>query len=284
MVFFRLLIVCGLFVSVFCFSGCCGKYKDQIAAHEKVINGLKKEKAGLEKAKAELEEKVSQLQQYNSALENELTKLGFDKEALAKKYAKIQEDLRKKMQDIEEKQKMIEEMRKRQESAKARLATLKNMLSKFRSMIEAGKLKVKIRNGRMVLELPSAILFPSGSAKLSEEGKATLVEVAQVLRGIKEREFQVAGHTDNVPIKTRRFKSNWELSTARAVSVVKFLQECGVAPTSLSAAGYSEYQPVSDNSTEEGRAHNRRIEISLMPNLNELPDLSDLEKEISEKK
>jgi chemotaxis protein MotB len=155
------------------------------------------------------------------------------------------------------------------------------MLGKFQAMIESGKLKVKIKNGKMVLELPSAILFPSGKARLSEEGEMTLQEVAAVLATISDREFQVAGHTDNVPLgKGHKFKSNWELSTARAVAVVSFLQEMGVKPTSLSAAGYSEYQPATSNDTDEGKAQNRRIEITLMPNLDELPDLSDLEKEL----
>jgi len=175
---------------------------------------------------------------------------------------------------------MNEKLRIQKDLAKQRLETLKNMLVKFKNLIAAGKLKVKIKEGKMFLELPSAILFPSGRATLSEEGKATLTEVAAVLTQIQGREFLVAGHTDNVPIQNPKYPSNWELSTARAVAVVKFLQEMGVDPHNLAAAGYSEYQPAVDNSTEEGRAQNRRIEITLMPNLNELPDLSDLEKEI----
>jgi chemotaxis protein MotB len=155
------------------------------------------------------------------------------------------------------------------------------MLAKFKALIEGGKLKVKIKNGKLMLELPSAILFPSGKAVLSEQGEQTLTEVAAVLATISGREFQVAGHTDNVPLgKGSKFKSNWHLSTARAVAVVSFLQDMGVAPTQLSAAGYSEYQPTADNDSDEGKAMNRRIEITLMPNLDELPDLSDLEKEI----
>ncbi len=156
------------------------------------------------------------------------------------------------------------------------------MLEKFKALIEGGKLKVKIKGGKMMLELPSAILFESGKADLSEMGKATLSEVAAVLVDIPDREFQVAGHTDNVPIKSNKFPSNWELSTARAVEVVKFLQAMGVQPTSLSAAGYAEYKPSVGNDTEDGKAQNRRIEIILMPNLDELPDLSSLESELGQ--
>jgi chemotaxis protein MotB len=185
------------------------------------------------------------------------------------------------MADIEAKKKLIEEMKKKEAQAQARLATLKDMLAKFKSLIEGGKLKVKIKNGKMMLELPSAILFGSGRANLSEEGKSTLTEVAAVLATIPDREFQVAGHTDDVPLgKGNKFKTNWHLSAARAVAVVTFLQEMGVSPAQLSAAGYSEYQPAASNETEQGKAQNRRIEITLMPNLEELPDLSELEKEL----
>ena len=200
---------------------------------------------------------------------------------MASKFKEAQKALEATQADLEAKQKIIEELKKKEEQAAKRLATLKNMLGKFQSMIESGKLKVKIKNGKMILELPSAILFKSGKAKLSEQGQQTLTEVAAVLATIPDREFQVAGHTDDVPLgKGSKFATNWHLSTARAVEVVIFLQEMGVPATSLSAAGYSEYQPAASNDTDEGKAQNRRIEIVLMPNLDELPDLSDLEKEL----
>jgi len=132
----------------------------------------------------------------------------------------------------------------------------------------------------MVIEMSSNILFASGSADLSNEGEQTLSEVATVLRDIPNRDFQVAGHTDNVPIRRSRFRNNWELSSARALQVVEYLQEQGVDPRHLSAAGYSEFAAAESNDTEEGRTANRRIEIVLMPNLDELPDLSSLEQEL----
>jgi chemotaxis protein MotB len=275
-------------LAAFVATGCCGKYKDQIAGLDDEVAGLKKDKKGLEATKADLEGRIASILEYQDALESEIDKLGGDKAALSAKFSDAQSnlaaahaDLEATMADLEAKQKLIEEMKKKEELAKKRLGTLKNMLGKFKAMIESGKLKVKVKNGKMVLELPSAILFPSGKAKLSEEGQGTLGEVAAVLSTIPDREFQVAGHTDNVPLgKGSKFKSNWALSTARAVAVVSYLQEMGVQPTSLSAAGYSEYQPATSNDTTEGKAQNRRIEITLMPNLDELPDLSDLEKEL----
>jgi len=271
-------LVVAAFVLAAGLSGCCGKYKAEIAQQTKQIGDLNADKSALEREKADLGKKIAGLEDYNNALQNEIEKLGGDKKALAAKFADAQKDIEAKSSDLAEKQKLIEEMQKKEAAAKARLDLMKNMLSKFKSMIASGKLKFKVKNRRMVLELPSAILFALGSAELSEEGKATLAEVAGVLKDIKDREFQVAGHTDNVPIKSKKFTSNWELSTLRAVAVVTFLQGNGVPPISLSASGYSEYQPAADNGTDGGKAQNRRIEITLMPNLDELPDLSDLEK------
>jgi chemotaxis protein MotB len=150
-------------------------------------------------------------------------------------------------------------------------------------MIASGQLRVRIQRGRMVVELSENILFDSGKADLKKEGQAALQEVAGVLASIADRDFQIAGHTDNIPIKSARFPSNWELSTARAVTVARFLASQSVPANRLSAAGYAESQPVASNDTPEGRAQNRRIEIVLMPNLDELPNLSALEGEVNAK-
>lgn len=91
-----------------------------------------------------------------------------------------------------------------------------------------------------------------------------------------DRKYQVAGHTDDVPIHTARFASNWELSTARAVEVVRFLISNGMKPQQLSAAGFGEFDPAVPNDSTEHRAQNRRIEIVLLPNLSELPSLDNL--------
>jgi chemotaxis protein MotB len=244
----------------------CGPSQEEYDALANKYSKLQKEYDELQKLHDADQERINELVTENSAMAAKLEKLGV-------KLGELDSDLANAKA-------MNEKLKKQQELAKQRLETLKSMLAKFKNLIAAGKLKVKIKNGKMFLELPSAILFPSGKANLSEEGTATLTEVAAVLSQIQGREFLVAGHTDNVPISSTKFPSNWELSTARAVAVVKFLQQMGVSPENLAAAGYSEYQPAADNVSEEGKAQNRRIEITLMPNLNELPDLSDLEKEL----
>jgi chemotaxis protein MotB len=156
-----------------------------------------------------------------------------------------------------------------------RMEEWKKLTSKLAEMISSGKIKVSIRDGRMLVDLPSNVLFASGSAELQTAGKPTLAEVAKALKEFPGRQFMVAGHTDNVPInsKTSTFKDNWELSAARALTVTKFMIENGLKPSTIAAAGYGEYDPVGANSNPRGQQQNRRIEIVLMPNLAELPKM-----------
>lgn len=289
-------------------AGCCGTYKDRLAGLEDANAALASENVDLQTAIEELEARIASIAAYQEALESELLAQGLDKSLLSKKHAEAQEDLaaaqedilakqakleatRKSLEssqaeldatlaDLENKSALLEELKKKQDQAKSRLATLKDMLTRFKSLIDAGKLEVKVRKNRMIIQMPSEILFSSGSDKLSKQGKEMLAEVAVVISTIDGREFQVAGHTDDEPKKVMKFKDNWELSTARALSVLKFLLESGVPASVLSATGYGQQQPVAGNDTEQGRAKNRRIEIVLVPNLDELPDLSQLEKEL----
>jgi chemotaxis protein MotB len=141
------------------------------------------------------------------------------------------------------------------------------VLSRFRSLIDAGRLSVSIVRGRMVINLPQDILFASGSADLGAQGRETLAEIASVLSEFDDRKFQVEGHTDDDPISTAQFPSNWELSAGRALSVVKLLVDRGVSPELVSGAAFGEFQAVATNETAEGKRLNRRIEIVMLPNL-----------------
>jgi chemotaxis protein MotB len=165
----------------------------------------------------------------------------------------------------------LDELRKAKEDADKRAAIFKSITEKFKSLIDSGKLQVVMRHGRMVVKLPASVLFPSGSAELSPEGQSAVASVAGILRQFPDRQFEVAGHTDNVAVaRTSPFKTNLELSTARAVTVAQALEKGGMSPAHLSAAGYAQYQPVATNRTPQGRKENRRIEVVLVPNLSEL--------------
>lgn len=168
----------------------------------------------------------------------------------------------------------LTELRRQRDAAEKRIAAYKALQARFRELVDTGKLEVMFRNGQMVLKLPSGILFPSASAKLSEAGIAALAEVATALAEFKDRRFVIAGHTDNQPIKTKEFRNNWYLSTARAISVLEFLIDAGLPAKNLAAAGYGEFDPIAANDTPQNREQNRRIEIILVPNLEELPSLT----------
>src|SRR6185369_1749376 len=113
---------------------------------------------------------------------------------------------------------------------------------------------------------------------IKDDGRAALTEVAEALKTVTGRRFQVAGHTDTLPIKNKEFPSNWELSTARAVAVVKLLVEKGVKSDVLSAAGYAEFDPAASNANDKGRMKNRRIEIVIVPNIEELVKMPEIRK------
>ena len=151
-------------------------------------------------------------------------------------------------------------------------------VNRLQSMIDGGKLTVNIDAGRIVINLPNNVLFKTGSANLNPEGQEALTQIGGVLTQFSDRRFQIEGHSDNVPIKSSRFPSNWELSTARALSVVHLLTEMGVNPANISAAGFGEFRPRADNEDEDGRKLNRRIEIVMLPNLDilssELPKVT----------
>jgi chemotaxis protein MotB len=137
------------------------------------------------------------------------------------------------------------------------------MASALRRQIEDGRIELTELRGKMTVKMKDKILFSSGSARIGKDGQEALRAVAEVLAGVEDKVVRVEGHTDNVPLGRGPFATNWELSTARALAVVRLLQEAGVDPARLAAAGYGEFQPIASNDTPEGRSENRRIEIVL---------------------
>lgn len=171
---------------------------------------------------------------------------------------------------IAELRKRVDELKASHAAAAMRAALFRELARRLATQVDAGELFILVRDGRMVLQLPDDVLFDTGKTDLKPAGKKALEAIAEVLASMPNRQFQVAGHTDNVPIRNERFASNWELSSGRALRVVHFLMEKGVQPSVLSAAGYGEVDPISDNASPEGRKRNRRTEITLQPNIDEL--------------
>ena len=130
--------------------------------------------------------------------------------------------------------------------------------------IKSGQVEISELRGKMTVKLKDKVLFASGSAALGKEGKKALDAVAEAFKDLRDRNVVVAGYTDNVPVgKDGAFKDNWDLSTARAVAVVRYLASKGVAPEMLGAVGFSQYRPVVPNDTPANKSLNRRIEIAL---------------------
>ena len=257
---------------------------------QKTFDALKTERDGLEtnleernKALREGEAREKRLAAEKQALAAQLADeqdkakdLGARIDRLVADMASVTKDKSRLQSSVEEMTRALAELEKRRAEAEGRIAEFKNLISRFRTLIDAGKLKVKIVEGRMVVVLATDILFGSGSASLSKEGKSAIAEVGQVLASIPKRGFQVEGHTDNVPIASVQYPSNWELASSRAITVLKSMVEAGLPGERISAASFAETRPVAANDTKEGKAQNRRIEIIIVPDLSQLPGFEEL--------
>ncbi|MEJ5287109.1 MAG: Flagellar motor rotation protein MotB [Candidatus Kapaibacterium sp.] len=132
------------------------------------------------------------------------------------------------------------------------------------SYIKKGELTIETRGPNIVITLPEKLLFQSGKAEIEKEGEVVLENLAATLQGLaKDQEVAVDGHTDSDPIKSFRYPSNWHLSVARAVNVAYLLISKGVPEHSVVVRGFGDQRPVADNSTPEGKAKNRRVEITI---------------------
>lgn len=252
-----------------------------IDERDSLCTALASEEAENERLSSELTAKTTaytELEGRHNSLKSDYKRLQDESAATTDE---LRNDLRKKSDELSEKERTLQEREKtlremqaviaRQDSITARLnSVLRNALLGF----EDDELSVEVKNGKVYVSMSDKLLFRSGSAGVESKGKEAIVALAGVLEKNPEIDILVEGHTDNVPIKTSVFKDNWDLSAARATSIVRILSdEYSIEPTRLTAAGRGEYQPRADNSTAEGRASNRRTEIILSPKLDELMEL-----------
>lgn len=258
------------------------EWKAQLSKYEALGAENKKQEQALAAKQAELDKAVAQIME----LKNQLQKMGVNLDAL-------NEQLEQSGTQNQELAKSLEEMTRALEEYKARAAQLERIRARFellrdklKKLTELG-LKVEIRRNRMVIRLPGDVLFASGQDKLREQGESVLDAVADVIRNDKQlsgRYFQIAGHTDNKPLLGGRFGDNWGLSVMRARQVLLYLIAPtdakegggGLDPLRLHAAGYGETDPVMKNETDDGRQQNRRVELVLMPDVEEMLDLRSL--------
>lgn len=175
-------------------------------------------------------------------------------------------------QEFKDSESQLETLRLIEAETKKRNEIYARFVNELQKMIDGGQLTVSIEKGRIVINLPDNVLFATGNSNVNPEGQVALKQIATVLKEFSDRSFQVEGHTDNIPMKSARYLSNWELSTARSLNVVHLMIAEGVDAKNISAAGFGEFQPRADNEEREGRALNRRIEIVMLPNLEILSD------------
>ncbi len=206
-----------------------------------VLSAEKKQLEGLLKAKSDvLSKNISELRQQVAELKVENSKLSDD-------IAEIQ--------------------KAKEDTVKELSGTYEQLLSNMKNEIAKGQVTISELKGKLTVNMEAAILFDSGKADVKPEGLDILGKIVETLKNVRDKAIRIEGHTDNVQITgalLRTFPTNWELSAARAINVSKFLQEQGIDPANLSAAAFAEHKPVADNSTKEGRAKNRRIEITLV--------------------
>jgi chemotaxis protein MotB len=170
-------------------------------------------------------------------------------------------ELEKATQELADQKKALEAGQ--QESTKA----YENLVGDLKQELSDGMVKITQYKNKLSVDVAEKIFFNSGKAAIKESGREVLRRVGNALKGIKDKQIRVEGHTDNVPVAKNYqqiFPTNWELSVIRATNVVRFLQdEVGIAPELLMAVGHGEYQPIAPNDTADGRKKNRRIEILL---------------------
>jgi len=206
-----------------------------------------------EKMQAGKNEEIKALQQQKTALEQ-------DNAALKQDNAALKEQNASHMQQnavIQEKVGSLEQQQKQYNALVQGLAT----------EVQKGQLQVRQYQNMLAVDLAEQIFFDSGRATLKPGGKQVLKKVGEALKAYENKLIRVVGYTDNVPVAKAlqgRYPTNWELSVARATTVVRFLQDVGIPPERMVASGRGEYSPVASNDTPEGREKNRRIEIMLI--------------------
>lgn len=243
---------------------------NEIALAQKNLLEAQGRVSGIEKERDDARQDLSRVTQEASTMKVQLSDLFAQVEELNKKLALLTADLATAKTSIADKELKIADLDKK---LKKRMLEKVEELSEYRSEF-FGKLKkalgnrpdIKIVGDRFVFQ--SEVFFLSASADLQESGKVELVKLAETLKEItktipKDINWMVSiiGHTDKLPISSPQFRSNWELSAARAISVVKFLVETGIPPERLSATGYGEYQQIDPGNDEAALSRNRRIEI-----------------------
>ncbi len=254
--------------------------RTRIASLRRTIDDIKKQIGDSRLENEELAQSLTMSRRHGQKLESRLadtrTRLSFQnqegkaaqkessvlKSALEKSRGREQ-TFEKSLAGLRQKLDRFEDRLRLQEQLK------KDLAAQFSKESPSGIVTISRRGENVVITLSSAILFSSGSARIRPSGKKHLKKISRIFQRYLNREIQVQGHTDNIPISDRlieRWESNWELSSSRATRILRFLVEVGnINPKRISAAAMGEFRPIANNSTKAGKKKNRRIDIVLFP-------------------
>jgi len=257
----------------------CGPSKKLLVSRAQVVV-LQKDSADTHSQLNACNLKVKNLYDDKTSLQGEKKSLQGEKASLQNENESVQNDLNA----LSKESKMtIADQAKRLKALQNMIQSQKNIMNKLKNSIgdalmnyKTDELYVYIKDGKVYVSLAEKLLFKSGSDVVDTKGVEALKSLAVVLNNTKDISVVIEGHTDNVSIKTKLFKDNWDLSTARATSIVRILtKDFGFDPSSITASGRGQFHPIQTNETIEGRASNRRTEVILSPDLNELYKLLD---------
>lgn len=234
-----------------------GEKNQEVGALQSQRTALEQQLQDLQAQRSALEGQRNSLQQQKTSLEQQKTSLEQDKAALERDQAQLRAQ-----------NEALESQRSQLLSAsKQSQAQYDALVADLNQEVQKGQLQVRRYKDMLTVDVAEQLFFDSGRAALKETGKEVLKKVADAMKSYEDKAIRIVGHTDNVPITKglqKVFPSNWELSAARATTVVRFLQDSGIAPERLIATGRAEYAPVAPNDSPEGRQKNRRIEITLI--------------------
>ncbi|MBI4676410.1 MAG: OmpA family protein [Elusimicrobia bacterium] len=261
------------------------QFADQLSDSQAKLKGATEELASVKARVATLEDSNKDLRISLEANKGELTKkvsdLSKDKDELAKKLSNTANELASvkasreaEVSALQRKlgaalaEKVALEKAKEEEVARVK-GSYESLAAGLKAEIAAGEVQLTQLKGKLTVNMVDRILFDSGEASVKPNGRKVLENIAKAIKSVADKDIRIEGHTDNVPIGgdlKNRFPTNWELSTARATAVARYLQEKALLdPMRLVAAGYGEFRPVARNDKPENKALNRRIEIVLVP-------------------
>ncbi|ELR73527.1 Flagellar motor rotation protein MotB [Fulvivirga imtechensis AK7] len=228
---------------------------------------------------AELTKEHKQLEAYYNNLLNNSGKLTRDLAEQQEHLLALKENLEQTKRlneslsaDLSEREKKVKELETILENKEKAVQELKNRITNALLSFKENDLTVEVKNGKVYVSLAEQLLFKSGSTVVDSKGVTALQQLAKALKGQKDIHVMVEGHTDNVPISrtSTYMKDNWDLSVLRATSIIRILTESGVGPEQITAAGRGEFAPVATNDSAGGKQKNRRTEIIITPDLDEL--------------